>query len=367
MTSTSFENTLEGTGTRDAVRVGPMEALDAELLAHGGYAPLTGFMNRDEYRTVVDTLHLPNGAVFPLPVVLPIAENVKRNLKIGDTLSIASEEGFLADVRVIDIFSRDRDREAKLVYGTVSQEHPGVSVLCEQSSWCVAGPVTIRHPASQKFMEPRWPHQVKAWIRKQGFKTVTFFQTRNPTHRAHEHMLKMALEITDGIVLHPLVGPTKSDDVAPAIRMDAYRALIDSYFPKDRVLLATFGAAMRYAGPREAVFHGLVRRNYGATHFIVGRDAAGVGGFYNPDDARLLFESLSEEIGLVPLTFDKIGYCPKCLSMASLRSCPHSDAWFSMSGTMVRELLWRGQRPPVEVMRPEIADILVGGHKNQEG
>lgn len=367
MTSTSFENTLDGTRTRDAVRVGLMEALDAELLAHGGYAPLTGFMNKDEYRAVVETLHLPNGAVFPLPVVLPIAENIKRNLKIGDTLAIASEEGCLANIRVTDIFFRDREREAKLVYGTVSQEHPGVSVLFEQSPWCVAGPVTIRRPAFQKFQEPLWPHQVKAWIRKQGFKTVTFFQTRNPTHRAHEHMLKMALEITDGLVVHPLVGPTKSDDVPSAIRMHTYRALIDTYFPKDRTLLATFGAAMRYAGPREAAFHGLVRRNYGATHFIVGRDAAGVGGFYSPDGARLLFESLSEEMGLVPLTFDKIGYCPKCLSMASLRSCPHSNAWFSMSGTMVRELLSRGQRPPLEVMRPEIADILVDGYRDLEG
>lgn len=362
MTSASFENTL-----RQAVEVGRMEAADASLLAHGAYAPLTGFMNRDEYRAVVDSLHLPDGAVFPLPIVLPVSGETKQAVKMGDTLTIANEDGLVADVQVTDIFIRNLEREAQRVYGTVSDEHPGVRVLLQQSPWCVAGPVTIRQEARPEYPEPLWPHQVKTWIREQGFKTVTFFQTRNPTHRAHEHMLKMALEMTDGIVLHPLVGPTKSDDVPPAIRMEAYRALIDVYFPKDRILLATFGAAMRYAGPREAVFHGLVRRNYGATHFIVGRDAAGVGGFYGPDDARLLFESLAEEMGLVPLTFDKIGYCPKCLEMASMRSCPHADAWFSMSGTMVRERLSRGERPPVEVMRPEIADILVEGYKNREG
>jgi len=351
----------------DALTIGAMEAADAELLAHGAYAPLRGFMTQDEYRSVVESLHLPNGSVFPLPVVLPVAEVVARELRSGDVLRLADGHGFEAEVRVTDTFQRDLIEEARRVYGTTSREHPGVDVLLRQSAWCVAGPVTIQKALRSPYAEPAWPDEVQAFIRAQGWRRVTFFQTRNPTHRAHEHMLKMALEMTDGIVLHPLVGPTKSDDVPPAIRMAAYRALIDAYFPRDRIVLATFGAAMRYAGPREAVFHGLVRKNYGATHFIVGRDAAGVGTFYGADDARLLFESLAEEMGLVPLTFDKIGYCPKCLGMASMRSCPHQDAWYAMSGTMVRGLLSQGERPPVEIMRTEIADILVEGYRGKGG
>lgn len=364
MTSSSFDDTAAH--TKDAVVVSRLEAADAELLAHGAYAPLTGFMNQDEYESVIETLHLPTGAVFPLPIVLSVTDSDRRRLKIGDTVTIQDGEGFEAAVRVTDLFERDLVREAEAVYRTASPEHPGVDVLLSGNTWCIAGPVKVVKASHSPYNEPAWPEEVKAWIREQGWRTVTFFQTRNPTHRAHEHMLKMALEMTDAVVLHPLVGPTKSDDVPPAIRMDAYRALIEGYFPQNRILLATFAAAMRYAGPREAVFHGLVRRNYGATHFIMGRDAAGVGNFYGADDARLLFEGLAEEMGLVPVTFDKIGYCPKCLGMASLKSCPHQDAWFSMSGTMVRGLLADGQRPPVEIMRPEIADILVEGYRQQK-
>lgn len=335
------------------------EAADAEMLARGAYQPLTGFMNQDEYRAVVDSLHLPSGALFPLPIVLSVPEKIARRLMVGEILDIHDGTGFVAEVWVTQVFRRDLDQEASRVYGTVSREHPGVAVLQDHSPWCVAGPVRVAKSVASPYPEPAWPQQVKDWIRQQGWSTVTFFQTRNPTHRAHEYLLKVALEMTDGLVLHPLVGPTKSDDVPPAVRMAAYRTLIREYFPSEHILLATFGAAMRYAGPREAVFHGLVRKNYGATHFIVGRDAAGVGNFYEADSARRLFESLAEELGIVPLTFDKIGYCPKCLGMASIRSCPHSDAWFSMSGTMVRTLLTQAKRPPVEVMRPEIADILL--------
>ncbi|NMP23879.1 sulfate adenylyltransferase [Sulfobacillus harzensis] len=349
------------------LKVGPTESRDAELLAHGAYAPLTGFMNRDEYRSVLESLHLPQGAVFPLPIVLPVEEAVAQTLRVGDVLTINDGEGLKAEVRVEDLFRRDLMEEATRVFGTTNLAHPGVAGLLRQSAWCVAGPVDVKSLAPSPYLEPAWPGEVKREISRRGWRTVTFFQTRNPTHRAHEHMLKMALEMTDGIVLHPLVGPTKSDDVPPAIRMRSYRALIEEYFPKERILLATFGAAMRYAGPREAVFHGLVRKNYGATHFIVGRDAAGVGNFYGANDARLLFERLAAHMGLVPLTFDKIGYCPKCLGMASQRSCPHQSLWLSMSGTMVRDLLSQGKRPPVEIMRPEIADILVEVYRSQKG
>lgn len=334
-------------------------AADVRLLAHGGYAPLSGFMTGTDYESVVETLHLANGQVFSLPIVLPVPEAEVNHLSRGDVLEVRSVSGLRATIRVTDVFRRDLLREAREVYRTESLRHPGVKLLLSESPWCVGGPVTWHEAPASPYGEPAWPDEVKAIIESRGWNTVSAFQTRNPTHRAHEHMLKIALEVTEGLLLHPLVGPTKSDDVPADLRMASYRTLLHHYFPENRVILATFGAAMRYAGPREAVFHGLVRRNYGATHFIVGRDAAGVGDFYGVHDSRRLFESLSDEMGIVPISFDRIGFCPRCQSMASQRSCPHVDQWLSMSGTKVRELLAHGTRPPADVMRAEVADILM--------
>jgi sulfate adenylyltransferase len=348
-----------------AIEIGEAETQDAGLLAHGAYAPLTGFMNEVQYRSVIQRMRLPEGTLFPLPIVLPVPTDTSRRLKTGQTVTIRGHNGWRGEIRITDVFERDPLQEAQLVYGTQSPKHPGVWALLHAPSSCVAGPVRVCCEADWPHPEARWPHQVRTLIAERGWETVTFFQTRNPPHRAHEHMLRLALEVTDGVVLHPLVGPTKTDDVPAMIRMAAYRTLIREYFPDDRMLLATFGAAMRYAGPREALFHALVRKNYGATHVIVGRDAAGIGDFYAPMQASRLVREMADEMAVTPLCFDRIGYCPKCQSPVSERSCSHRSTWISMSGTMVRDLLRQGEKPPGEVMRPEIADVLMAYYQSQ--
>lgn len=344
------------------IQVNAATAADLELLCHGAYAPLTGMMNRDQYLSVVDTMRLSNGQIFPLPITLAVKPRVSQYLSPGDEVEIEHENGLFAKIVVTDVFERDLLHEAKMVYGTTRPDHPGVAQLLRESPWSVGGPVTLVRPSHSPYPEVAWPEDTKRLIARRGWNTVTFFQTRNPTHRAHEHMLKLALEVTDGVVLHPLVGVTKADDVPSDVRMHVYRVLIQHYFPHDRILLGTFAAAMRYAGPREALFHGLVRKNYGATHFIVGRDAAGVGNFYGSGDARELFLQCADEMGIVPLTFDSIGYCPVCQAMASSRSCPHQNRWVSMSGTQVRTLIADGTTPPKEIMRPEVAEVLMQRH-----
>ncbi|PSR22577.1 MAG: sulfate adenylyltransferase [Sulfobacillus acidophilus] len=350
-----------------AIEMGATETQDAALLVHGAYAPLTTFMNQSQYQSVLHSMRLPEGALFPMPIVLPVASEIAQRLIPGQVVALRGSNGWTGELRVTQTFERDLQREAQLVYGTTSCQHPGVATLLQSPAWCAAGSVTLCREGESMFPEAQWPHQVRAAITEMGWETVTFFQTRNPPHRAHEYMLKLALEATDGLVIHPLVGPTKRDDVPATIRMAAYRTLIREYFPGDRVLLATFGGAMRYAGPREALFHGLVRKNYGATHVIVGRDAAGVGTFYSPMRATQLFRSLAGDIGVTPLCFDQIGYCCKCQSLASDRTCPHRSDWLAMSGTMVRDLLRHRESPPIEVMRPEIATILMTYYRSQEG
>ncbi|MCY0897364.1 MAG: sulfate adenylyltransferase [Firmicutes bacterium] len=353
------------TPARVTIPLTAVEAADAELLAMGAYEPLNGFMTQDEYRGVVHDMRLPSGSLFPLPIVLPVAAEVAHEIAIGDVVNLAGPGGFQAILRVTDRFERSVESEARHVYLTNSREHPGVDRLFRMPRWCLAGPVTVVHVTPSPYGEPATPKEVRAAIAQRGWRTVTFFQTRNPPHRAHEYLLKTVLEITDGLVLHPLVGPTKSDDVPASIRIKTYRALISGYFPANRVLLATFGAAMRYAGPREALFHALVRKNFGATHFIVGRDAAGVGYFYQAEAARQLLERLAPEIGITPVTFDDIGYCCRCQATVSRRTCPHPSDWIQMSGTMVRRLLRQGTMPPTEVMRPEVAEILMAAFQEE--
>jgi sulfate adenylyltransferase len=310
-------------------------------------------------------MHLENGLAWAIPVVLSLDEDARHRIGGAGSIALVASDAAapLAILRVEGVFARDKAAEASKVYGTQDAEHPGVKAVYDAGDMCVSGSVEmIRLPEHEDFIRYRLtPAQTRAAFAERGWRTVVGFQTRNPIHRAHEYIQKCALEIVDGLLVHPLVGATKSDDVPPDVRMRCYEALFEGYYPKDRAMVTVFPAAMRYAGPREAIWHAICRKNYGCTHFIVGRDHAGVGSYYGTYEAQELFESFEpDELGITPLKFEHSFWCERCEGMASPKTCPHGEAdRISLSGTKVREMLRAGERPPQEFSRPEVADILI--------
>jgi sulfate adenylyltransferase len=346
-----------------ALALDARELADLELIANGAASPLTGFLNEQDYRRVVHELRLASGTVWPLPLTLAIPDDTRARVAVGDDVALTDPAGRLrAVLTVTGLFRRDPLEEAREVYRTTDESHPGVAYLVSRPRWLVAGPVrALPLPEDLPFKNHRLtPSALRALIEARGWKSVAGFQTRNPIHRAHEHLTKLALEFADGLVIHPLVGETKSDDVPATVRFRAYETLIERYYPRDRTVLAAFPAAMRYAGPREALFHALVRKNYGITHLIVGRDHAGVGRFYAPLEAQQIFDRFSkEEIGVSPLRFEPTFFCKACDNLASSRTCPHDAATrVELSGTKVREILKSGGHLPVQFTRPEVAEVL---------
>jgi sulfate adenylyltransferase len=318
-------------------------------------------MDRATYRVVLDEMHLPCGLPWTLPVTLPVPADLAPRLREGDRVALRAP-GLLAVLEVEEVFRRDLEIEARGVFGTTDPRHPGVQRLLAESPWLAGGLIWLVDRPPPPF--PRRaldPAQTRAMFESAGWRTITAFQTRNPIHRAHEYLHKCALEITDGLLLHPLVGETSDDDVPADARMRAYEILVDLYYPLDRVVLAAFPAAMRYAGPREAVFHAIVRKNYGCTHILIGRDHAGVGGFYDPYAAHGVFASFDPKaLEIIPLFFGDAFYCRRCEAMATARSCPHGpEQQVNPNGTWLRSLLRGGHLPPREVMRPEVAAVLL--------
>jgi sulfate adenylyltransferase len=351
---------FEGRATElTSLRISSTAAADAALLASGAYSPLAGFQRRSDYESVVDRAELADGTPWTLPITLPVGDQGKT-LAEGAVIALRDEGNRLVgSLTVEEVFDRDLDREATEVYRTNDQAHPGVGALFAQGTATVAGPVRIAPQAAGEV--PSTPAETRAAFAERGWSTVVGFQTRNPVHRAHEYLTKVALEQVDGLLLHPLSGATKGDDVPFEVRMDCYRVLLDDYYPANRVVLGIFPGAMRYAGPREAIYHGQVRRNYGCSHFIIGRDAAGVGNYYGTYDAQTLFDELggADRLGFEAYKFEHTFYCRACESMASTKTCPHgADDRVILSGTRVREMLTRGDAIPHEFTRPEVAEIL---------
>ena len=354
----------EGARRLPRLRLSPRTIADLELLTIGGFSPLTGFMTRREYDSVLEDMRLPDGTIWPMPVTLAVSIEESAAIGEGSQVALATEKGEpLAQLTVEEKYTYDRAREARLVYRTEDSSHPGVAALYSQGDVLLGGPVAaFRLPPHVDFLHYRLtPAQTRAAFAERGWSRVVGFQTRNPVHRAHEYIQKCALEMVDGLLLHPLVGETKSDDIPADVRMRCYEVLLEGYYPRDRVLLSALPAAMRYAGPREAVFHALVRKNYGCSHFIVGRDHAGVGDYYGPFDAQHIFrEFRSEDLGVTPLFFDNTFFCRSCDGMASAKTCAHGpDDRVIFSGTQVREMIAAGQAPPKQFTRPEVARVLL--------
>jgi sulfate adenylyltransferase len=340
------------------------ELSDLDMIASGGLSPLEGFMGREDYEPVLETMRLASGLPWALPVCLAVDA-----APTGDRVALADENGKLyAVLEVEETYEYEKEREAQQAFRTTDDAHPGVARLYAQKPLYLAGRVTVFERTAASFPElAKDPAETRAEFAERGWRRVVGFQTRNPIHRAHEYIQKCALEIVDGLLVHPLMGATKSDDVPPDVRMRCYEALFGGYYPHDRAMISIFPAAMRYAGPREAIWHAIARKNYGCTHFIVGRDHAGVGSYYGTYDAQKIFEEFEPgELGITPLMFEHSFFCVRCEGMGSPKTCPHEDDdRVILSGTKVREMLRTGERPPIEFSRPEVADILIAAMRDQ--
>jgi sulfate adenylyltransferase len=355
---------LEQADSLPRVQLDERATSDLEMIAIGGFSPLKGFMEQDDYERVVEDMRLVNGLPWAIPVTLSVSEEVADPLKEGGWIRLDDPMGnFVGVLELTQKYRYNKAHEAVNVYRTDDHKHPGVKVVYDQGSINLAGPVWLleRKPHSQFPKYQIDPVESRKLFHEKEWKTIVGFQTRNPIHRAHEYIQKCALEVVDGLFLHPLVGATKSDDVPADVRMRCYEIMMESYFPQDRVILAINPSAMRYAGPREAIFHALIRKNYGCTHFIVGRDHAGVGDYYGTYDAQYIFDEFeTSELGIVPMKFEHAFYCTRTQQMATTKTSPSKpEERVHLSGTKVREMLRKGELPPPEFSRPEVARELI--------
>jgi sulfate adenylyltransferase len=342
---------------------------DLVMIAIGAFSPLTGFMQQADYQPVVDTMRMANGLPWSIPITLSVTTAVAAPLTVGTMVRLDDAHGrFVGILELTEKYTYDKKHEAAKVYLTQDDQHPGVRVVYDQGEVNLAGPVWLL----EREAHPLFPtYQLDPVVSRQmfldkGWQTIVGFQTRNPIHRAHEYIQKCAMETVDGLFLHPLVGATKEDDIPADVRMRCYEIILEHYYPLDRVILGINPAAMRYAGPREAIFHALIRKNYGCTHFIVGRDHAGVGDYYGTYDAQYIFDEFAEgELGIVPMKFEHAFYCTVTKSMATTKTSPSQPAQrVHLSGTKVRDLLRQGELPPPEFSRPEVAAELISAMKN---
>lgn len=344
---------------------------DLEMIGCGAFSPLTGFMNRSDYDNVVVNKRLANGLPWTIPITLAVTADEAESLSLDSDVALVDKfENIIAVMHLEEIYRYDREREARLVYRTTDEAHPGVRNLYRRGDVHLGGSIQVlQERVDTTFKEYRLtPERTRRAFAERGWRKIVGFQTRNPIHRAHEYITKCALETMDGLLIHPLVGATKDDDIPAEVRMQCYETLIEHYYPRERVLLAVLPAAMRYAGPREAILHALVRKNYGCTHFIVGRDHAGVGNYYGTFDAQYIFDEFApEELGITPMMFDHAFYSPTVGSMGTAKTMPKDAEKITLSGTKVRQMLMDGQIPPPEFTRPEVAKVLIEAMRAKKG
>ncbi|MEB3309588.1 MAG: sulfate adenylyltransferase [Snowella sp.] len=365
------EEFLAQADTLPRVQLDERAVSDLVMIAIGGFSPLKGFMEQADYEKVVEDMYLTNGLPWSIPITLSVSEEVAAPLKEGNWVRLDDSTGrFIGVLELTQKYHYVKAHEAVNVYLTDDIKHPGVKVVYEQGPINLAGPIWLLerdpHPLFPKYQID--PAESRKRFKEQGWKTIVGFQTRNPIHRAHEYIQKCAMEVVDGLFLHPLVGATKEDDIPADVRMRCYEIILEHYYPRDRVILGINPSAMRYAGPREAIFHALIRKNYGCTHFIVGRDHAGVGDYYGTYDAQYIFDKFQPgELGIVPMMFEHAFYCKKSQQMATTKTSPSGpEDRIHLSGTKVRELLRSGQLPPPEFSRPEVAAELIRAMQAQK-
>lgn len=362
---TDREMALSQSASSPVILMNSREAADFDMLANGSFSPLTGFMTEKDYLGCLNDMKLEDGTLWPLPVTLAVSIEQAQELKPGMRCALKSDSDgeTLGDILIEDVYSYDKIAECQAAFGTTDSNHPGVAKTLDQKPVYVGGQIRAYGQSAYADLFPEYgsPKDVRTAIEQAGWETVAAFQTRNPIHRAHEYLTKVALEICDGILIHPIVGALKEGDIPAEVRLDCYRELLDKYYPKDRVLLRVYPMEMRYAGPKEAILHAIIRQNFGCTHLIVGRDHAGVGNYYGPFDAQNTFRTLdSGALAIDILRFDWTFWCNQCGGIASTKTCSHDGSQhLKVSGTELRRMLSEGKHPPVEITRPEVADILI--------
>ena len=361
---------LEKSKSLPHIKIGSREVSDLIMLGMGAFSPLKGFMTKEDYEDVVKDMHCKDGVFWPVPITLAVTKDQSDSLKEDQEITLVDENSdvVMGIMTIEEKYGYDKDREAESVFRTNDTRHPGVKKLYEQGEILLGGPVKVisegEYPARFPLYYAR-PQEVRQVFEDRGWNQVAAFQVRNPIHRSHEYCTKIALEISDGLFIHPLVGALKADDIPAEVRVRCYELLLDRYYPKERVVMRVYPMEMRYAGPREALLHAIIRQNFGCSHLIVGRDHAGVGDFYGPFDAQKIFETLQpNDLQIKPLNIDWTFYCYKCEGMASFKTCPHSkEDRCLISGTELRRMLSHGEMPPPEFSRPEVLQILIDYYK----
>lgn len=369
-----LQQEIRRAGSLPVIRITSRESADLIMMAIGAFHPLTGFMCQEDYHHVLETMHLSDGTLWPIPITLAVSQAQADQIQTGDVVALVDDESdeLMATLCVEEKFPYDKEREAKQVFRTSDAAHPGVAKLYQQAPLLLGGPVT----ALSEGPYPQWygsqysrPLETRALFLERNWQTVAAFQTRNPIHRSHEYCTKIALELCDGLFIHPLVGKLKDDDIPAEIRMQCYQVLLDNYYPADRTMLRVYPMEMRYAGPREALLHAIIRQNYGCSHLIIGRDHAGVGSYYGPFDAQKIFDEIKpDDLYIKPLKIDWTFWCYRCESMASHKTCPHGQAdRLIISGTRLREMLANNETIPVEFSRPQVVAVLQSFYQKQKG